>query len=164
MKKDWKHEERFARDLLEWVRIPAKDKDNDKLLMELTDLFSGYSEETIEKNYQDIMFMCELPNGQMRGKLPPLYDIKCLLDETKRNKSKVGSLNVFKDYAMVCHQCGSAYSVDQYRCLDGYTIRDIGDGYTEAVPCRDKRDPSVGPKLKKEKLVSIPKELLKIWN
>ena len=144
------------------MRIPVKD--NQQLSTELTDLFSGYSEETIRKVYQDIMFMCELPNGQMRGKLPPLYDIKCLLDETKRNKSKVGSLNVFKDYAMVCHQCGSAYSVDQYRCLDGYTIRDIGDGYTEAVPCRDKADPSVGPKLKKEKLEKIPKELLKIWN
>ena len=132
--------------------------------MEVADLFSGYSKEAIDEVYQDIMFMCELPNGQMRGKLPPLYDIKCLLDETKKNKTKPGLPNAFKDYAMVCHQCGSVYSSDQYRCLDGYTVRSVGHGYTEAVPCRDKADPSVGPKLKKEKLVSIPKELLKIWN
>jgi len=162
LKKELTLGEHYAIDLLGWVRIPVKD--NEQLSTELTDLFSGYSEETIKKVYQDIMFMCELPNGQLRGKLPPLYDIKCLLDETKRNKSKIGSLNVFKDYAMVCPQCGSAYSLDQYRCLDGYTIRDIGEGYTEAVLCRDKKDSSVGPRLKKEKLETISSDLLKIWN
>ena len=42
-----------------------------------------------------------------------------------------------------------------------YIVRSIGGGYTAAVPCRDKKDSSVGPLLKKEKLESIPKEFLK---
>ena len=47
---------------------------------------------------------------------------------------------------------------------NGEYIKDIGDGYTEAVLCRDKKDSSVGPKLKKEKLDKIPSDFLKIWN
>ena len=66
MKKDYKHGKIYANDLLAWVGIPSKDNDN--LLMELTDLFSSYAEENVKQVYQDIMFLCELPNGQMRGK------------------------------------------------------------------------------------------------
>jgi len=157
LRRNSKHGERYAKDLLNWVNIPLKD--NDALIAEMGDLFGSHSEENIEEVYQEIMFLCELPNGQMRGKLPPLYEIKKILDANKKNK--VGLPKTFKDYAMVCPQCGSAFSMEQYRCLGGYIVRSIGGGYTAAVPCRDKKDSSVGPLLKKEKLESIPKEFLK---
>ena len=132
--------------------------------MELVDLFNCYSEDNIIKSYQDIMFICELPNGQLRGKLPMLHNIKGILDEAKKNKIKPVAPNTFKDYAMVCPKCGAVYSLDQYRCLDGYIIQDMGGGYTGATPCRDKKDSSVGPRLNKVKLDRMPKQFLKILN
>jgi len=158
LKKALKQGEHFASDLLDWVRIPYKN--GDPLYAELADLFNGYPESGIRAVYQDIMFMCEVPNGQMRGKLPPLYEIKKILDATRKNQKKVPKPP--KDYAMVCPECGGAYDMEQYRCVDGYIIRDMGDGYTEAVPCRDKKDPSTGPRLVKEKLEAPSKELLKL--
>ena len=160
MKKDYKHGKIYANDLLAWVGIPSKDNDN--LLMELTDLFSSYAEENVKQVYQDIMFLCELPNGQMRGKLPPLEKIKRILDDTRKNTQT--NQIFYNDYAMVCPQCGASYDLDHFRCYEGYVIRSIGNGYTEAVPCRDKNDPRVGPKLVKEKLDAIPKDLLRFEN
>lgn len=151
MKKDYKHGEIYASDLLGWVGIPKKDNDN--LLMELIDLFGAYAEEDIKIVYQDIMFLCELPNGQMRGKLPPLKEIKRILDGVRRNTKNVQT--PFTDYAMVCPKCSAAYGMDQYRCYDGYVITDIGNGYTEAVPCRDSKDSRIGPRLVKEELVPV---------
>ena len=154
MKKDYKHGEIYANDLLGWVGIPKKDNDN--LLMELTDLFGSYPEEGVKKVYQDIMFLCELPNGQMRGKLPPLEKIKRILDDSRKNSmSKTIS---YEDYAMVCPQCGASYDLKQYRCYEGYVIQDIGNGYTEAMPCRDKNNPRVGPRLVREELVPVSLE------
>lgn len=158
MKRESRHGERYATDLLDWVNIP----DNDgSLFSELTDLFDGYPEENIDSIYKDIMFMCEVPNGQMRGKLPPLYEIKKILDATRKNQKKTAKPP--KDYAMVCPECGAAYDMEQYRCLGGYVVRDIGGGYTEAVPCRDKNDSRSGPRLVKEKLEAPSKELLKLF-
>ena len=74
MKKESKHGENFASDLLEWVNI--KKSENDALHMELIDLFNGYPEADITTVYKKIMFMCDLPNGQLKGKLPQLYEIK----------------------------------------------------------------------------------------
>ena len=160
MKKELKHGENFAHDLLDWVNI--KKSENEALYTELVDLFSGYLKENITKVYQKIMFMCDLPNGQLKGKLPQLYEIKKLLDTTR--KSAPTKPKVYKDYAMICPQCGAAYPMEQYRCTDGYIIQDIGGGYTEAISCRSKKDSKVGPMLKKQKLETIPPEILKSIN
>ena len=156
MKKDYKHGELYAHDLL--ARDGIRKKDNDNLFMELTDLFSNYPEEGVKKVYQDIMFLCELPNGQMRGKLPPLEKIKRILDDSRKNT--MSKQVIYEDYAMVCPQCGASYDMNHYRCYEGYVIKDIGNGYTEAVPCKDENNTRVGPKLVKEKLEAIPKFLL----
>ena len=160
MKKELKHGENFAHDLLDWVNI--KKSENEALYTELVDLFSGYLEENITKVYQKILFMCDLPNGQLKGKLPQLYEIKKLLDTTK--KSAPTKPKVYKDYAMICPQCNAAYPIEQYRCTDGYVIQDLGGGYTEAIPCRSGKDSKVGPMLKKQKLETIPPEILKLIN
>ena len=154
------HGESYASDLLDWVGIPKKT--NKSLFTELSDLFNGFNKEDIQETYQDIMFLCELPNGQMRGKLPQLYEIKKLLNSKKKNK--VNSPKVFKDYAMICPQCGAAFSIGQYRCLDGYVIKKLKGEYTQAIPCRDGKDSKVGPMLKKEKLEVIPSELMNFNN
>tara|TARA_R110000824_G_scaffold161301_2_gene336549 strand:- start:1033 stop:1512 length:480 start_codon:yes stop_codon:yes gene_type:complete len=155
-----KHGENYANDLLKWVGIEKET--NMGLYIELADLFNGYEAKDIEEVYKDIMFLCELPNGQIKGRLPQLYEIKKLLNAKKKNK--VNSPKVFKDYAMICPQCGAAFSIGQYRCLDGYLIKDIGGGYTQAIPCRDRKDSKVGPMLKKHKLETIPPELLELFN
>ena len=65
---------------------------------------------------------------------------------------------------MICPQCNAAYPIEQYRCTDGYVIQDLGGGYTEAIPCRSGKDSKVGPMLKKQKLETIPPEILKLIN
>ena len=157
MKRNYKHGEIYASDLLAWVGIPKQANEN--LLIELTDLFSSYAEDNIKEVYQEIMFICELPNGQMRGKLPPLEKIKKILDNTR--KEHMQTQVSYDDYVMVCPQCNSAYPLDQYRCLDGYLVVSNGKGQTMAVKCRDHDDERVGPRLKKEKLEPIPREYLK---
>ena len=160
MKQESKHGENFASDLLEWVNI--KKSENDALHMELIDLFNGYPEADITTVYKKIMFMCDLPNGQLKGKLPQLYEIKKLLDTTR--KGAPSKPKVYKDFAMICPQCGAAYPIEQYRCTDGYIIQELGGGYTQAIPCRSRKDSKVGPMLKKQKLETIPPELLKLIN
>ena len=70
MKKDYKHGKIYANDLLAWVGIPSKDNDN--LLMELTDLFSSYAEENVKQVYQDIMFVS---NVIRKGKPQKFYTL-----------------------------------------------------------------------------------------
>ena len=151
-----KHEELYADDLLEWVGIPRNE--NEKLWEELSRLFGQYSKEEISSVYEDIMFKCQTPNGQMRGTLPLLQDIKEILRRAKHRRTDI--VKTHHGYTMLCPKCGSAYPMDQYRCFDGYIIEPIGGGYTQAIPCRDTNDPKVGPLLEKHKLETIPPELL----
>ena len=155
MKKELKHGENFAHDLLDWVNI--KKSENEALYTELVDLFSGYLKENITKVYQKIMFMCDLPNGQLKGKLPQLYEIKKLLDTTR--KSAPTKPKVYKDYAMICPYCGSAYPLDYYRCTEGFVITEDSSGNGFAKRCKDDKNENLGPLLVKQELVSFEKGL-----
>jgi len=123
----------------------------------MVDLFEEYDSDGIESVYRDIMYECTPTNGQLKGKLPKLYELKKILDRTKSKKVDVVSYK--SKYAMVCPRCGSAYPLDYYRCTEGFLVLHDSNGNGFAKRCRDTKNEDLGPLLVKEELMPFEKGL-----
>ena len=76
-----------------------------------------FADDFLKENEQVDVAFCFETIEHVQNPYNMLYEIKKILDANKKNK--VGLPKTFKDYAMVCPQCGSAFSMEQYRCLGG---------------------------------------------
>ena len=66
----------YVNDLFETLDI----KGNNQLLFnQLCSLLMKHSLETVKKSWKEIVFSCELPNGQMSGRLPKMQIIERIL-------------------------------------------------------------------------------------
>tara|TARA_R100000655_G_scaffold109928_1_gene166392 strand:- start:1752 stop:2168 length:417 start_codon:yes stop_codon:yes gene_type:complete len=71
-----KQAEFYVNDLFETLDI----KGNNQLLFnQLCSLLMKHSLETVKKSWKEIVFSCELPNGQMAGRLPKMQIIERIL-------------------------------------------------------------------------------------
>ena len=121
------------------------------------ELFDAYDSENIQSVYKEIVYKCTPTNGQLKGRLPKLYELKEMLDGAKAKKVDVVSYK--SKHAMICPYCGSAYPLDHYRCTEGYIITQDSSGNGFAKKCRDDKNRSLGPLLVKEELISFEKKL-----
>lgn len=65
--------EHYVNDLFEFLEIKSQ---NNMLFTQMCKLLMKYKESVIKKSWKEIVFMCELPNGQIAGKLPPLWKME----------------------------------------------------------------------------------------
>jgi len=121
------------------------------------ELFNAYDYESIQSVYKEIVYKFTPTNGQLKGRLPKLYELKEMLDGAKIKKVDVVSYK--SNHAMVCPRCGSAYPLDYYRCTEGFIVAQDSSGNGFAKRCRDDNNKSLGPLLVKEALVSFEKSL-----
>ena len=52
----------------------------------MVELFNKYDSESIKSAYKDIIYKCTPTNGQLKGRLPKLYELKEILDGAKVKK------------------------------------------------------------------------------
>jgi len=121
------------------------------------ELFDAYDSENIQSVYKEIIYKCTPTNGQLKGRLPKLYELKEMLDGAKAKKVDVVSYK--SKYAMICQCCGSAYPLDYYRCTEGFIVTQDSSGNGFAKRCRDDKNENLGPLLVKEELVPFEKDL-----
>ena len=123
----------------------------------MVELFEEYDYESILSAYKDIMYACTPTNGQLKGRLPKLYELKEILDGAKVKKVDIVSYK--SNHAMVCPYCGSAYPLDYYRCTEGFVVTQDSYGNGFAKRCRDDKNENLGPLLVKEELMPFEKDL-----
>ena len=123
----------------------------------MVELFNKYDSESIKSAYKDIIYKCTPTNGQLKGRLPKLYELKEILDGAK--VKKVDIISYKSNHAMVCPYCGSAYPLDYYRCTEGFIIMQDSYGNGYAKRCRDEKNEHIGPLLVKEELMPFEKDL-----
>ena len=69
----------YINDLFETLEM----KGNNQLLFnEFCQLLMKYSLETVKKSWKEIVFSCDLPNGQIAGRLPKMQMIEKILFNT----------------------------------------------------------------------------------
>ena len=100
------------------------------------ELFDAYDSKNIQSVYKEIVYKCTPTNGQLKGRLPKLYELKA-----------------------ICPYCGSAYPLDYYRCTEGFVITEDSSGNGFAKRCKDDKNENLGPLLVKQELVSFEKGL-----
>jgi len=66
----------YVNDLFEMLDIKGN---NQSLFNEFCQLLMKYSVETIKKSWKDVVFSCDLPNGQMAGRLPKMKEVQKIL-------------------------------------------------------------------------------------
>tara|TARA_R110000744_G_scaffold84100_4_gene164699 strand:- start:8 stop:430 length:423 start_codon:yes stop_codon:yes gene_type:complete len=66
----------YLNDLFEMLDIKGN---NQSLFNEFCQLLMKYSVETIKKSWKDVVFSCDLPNGQMAGRLPKMKEVQKIL-------------------------------------------------------------------------------------
>jgi len=76
--------EHYVNDLFELLEIKSQ---NNMLFTKMCGLLMKYKESVVKKSWRDIVFMCDLPNGQIAGKLPPLWKME--------NKFQSENINTF---------------------------------------------------------------------
>ena len=103
----------YINDLLETLEIKGN---NQSLFNELCGLLMRHSLETIKKSWKDIVFACDLPNGQLSGRLPKLQIIESILfnnrmektrekhEETKKQISPPGVIMKLWDWGLEYHE------------------------------------------------------------
>ena len=73
----------YINDLFETLEM----KGNNQLLFnEFCQLLMSHNLETIKKSWKDIVFSCDLPNGQMAGRLPKMQIIEKILFNNRMEK------------------------------------------------------------------------------
>jgi len=73
----------YINDLFETLEI----KGNNQLLFnQFCSLLMKYSLDTIKNSWQEIVFACDLPNGQIAGRLPKMQIIEKILLNNRMNK------------------------------------------------------------------------------
>ena len=76
----------YINDLFETLEI----KGNNQLLFnEVCQLLMRHSLETIKKSWKEIVFSCDLPNGQIAGRLPKMQIIEKILFNNRMDKVEV---------------------------------------------------------------------------
>tara|TARA_Y100001938_G_scaffold109031_1_gene149014 strand:- start:6666 stop:7097 length:432 start_codon:yes stop_codon:yes gene_type:complete len=75
--------EHYVNDLFELLEIKSQ---NNMLFTQMCKLLMKYNVSIIRKSWRDVVFMCELPNGQIAGKLPPLWKIENKLQSENINR------------------------------------------------------------------------------
>ena len=75
--------ERYVNDLFELLEIKGQ---NQLLFTQLCKLLMKYKTNVVKNTWKDIVFSCELPNGQIAGKLPPLWKIENMFQAHNVNK------------------------------------------------------------------------------
>jgi|TARA_B100000073_G_C23389492_1_gene434504 hypothetical protein len=79
-----KQAEFYVNDLFETLDI----KGNNQLLFnQLCSLLMKHNLETIKRSWREIVFSCELPNGQMAGRIPKMQIIDRILFNNVYNES-----------------------------------------------------------------------------
>ncbi len=73
----------YVNDLFELLEMKGQ---NEKLFTEMCRLLMRYKESIIQQSWKEIIFSCELPNGQIAGKLPPLWKIENIIQSKNINK------------------------------------------------------------------------------
>ena len=102
----------YINDLFETLEI----KGNNQLLFnEVCQLLMRHNLETIKKSWKEIVFSCDLPNGQMAGRLPKMQIIEKILfnnrmekvevehKETKKEIAPPGTINKLWDWGKEYH-------------------------------------------------------------
>ena len=102
----------YINDLFDTLEI----KGNNQLLFnEVCQLLMRHNLETIKKSWKDIVFSCDLPNGQMAGRLPKMQIIEKILfnnrmvdtkrehQETKKEIAPIGTINSLYKWGMEYH-------------------------------------------------------------
>jgi len=62
----------YVNDLFEMLELKGN---NQRVFNQLVQILLKQTEKTIKENWKSIVFACEMPNGQMAGKLPKLQYI-----------------------------------------------------------------------------------------
>jgi hypothetical protein len=103
----------YVNDLFELLEI----KGNNQLLFnQFCSLLMKFDKETIKKAWKDIVYSCEVPNGQMAGRLPKMFVIEKILMsnriekwnvEHKKNKKKeieAGTISKLFNWGIEYHE------------------------------------------------------------
>ena len=86
----------YINDLFETLEM----KGNNQLLFnEFCQLLMSHNLETIKKSWKDIVFSCDLPNGQMAGRLPKMQVIENILMSNRMEDVKIEHQKTKKDIA-----------------------------------------------------------------
>tara|TARA_R100001086_G_scaffold24426_5_gene11528 strand:+ start:2764 stop:3174 length:411 start_codon:yes stop_codon:yes gene_type:complete len=83
----------YVNDLFDYLEIKGN---NQSLFNEFCKLLMKYSEDTVKKSWNDIIYSCELPNGQMAGRLPKMREIQNILFNNRVEKSEKEHNNLKK--------------------------------------------------------------------
>ena len=86
----------YVNDLLETLEIKGN---NQSLFNQLCELLMNHSLETIKKSWKEIIFACDLPNGQLAGRLPKLEIIRSILFNNRMEKTREKHIETKKDIA-----------------------------------------------------------------
>jgi len=73
----------YINDLFDTLEMKG---DNQLLFNEFCQLLMSHNLETIKKSWKDIVFSCDLPNGQMAGRLPKMQIIDRILFNNRMEK------------------------------------------------------------------------------
>jgi len=76
----------YINDLFETLEIKGN---NQSLFNQLCELLMKYSLDTIKKSWKDIFFLCELPNGQIAGRIPKMHLIEQILMNNRVEKNNI---------------------------------------------------------------------------
>ena len=75
--------ERYVNDLFELLEIKGS---NQKLFDEFCKLLMRFSEQVVKDSWREIVFSCNLPNGQLAGTMPKLIVIEQILRSKSAGK------------------------------------------------------------------------------
>ena len=75
--------EHYVNDLFEFLEIKGE---NQKLFNEFCSLLIRYPENIIKESWKEIVFNCDLPNGQLAGTMPKLQVVDRILRSKNVNR------------------------------------------------------------------------------
>ncbi len=75
--------ERYVNDLFELLEIKGQ---NSQMFNQFCSLLMKYKISVVKESWRSIVYMCELPNGQIAGKLPPLWKVENTFQQHNLNK------------------------------------------------------------------------------
>ncbi len=74
----------YVNDLFEMLELKGN---NQRVFNQIVQILLKQTEKTIKENWKHIVFACEMPNGQMAGKLPKLEFIDRMFKNNKFERS-----------------------------------------------------------------------------
>jgi hypothetical protein len=86
--------ERYVNDLFELLEIKGQ---NSQMFTQICKLLMKYKIDVVQESWKDVVYSCDLPNGQIAGKLPPLWKIENMFQSHNVNKFKMKHNNNKQD-------------------------------------------------------------------